>query len=226
MRWIETQRLVNNEHPLADEAVGFASSILYNLTGRRYTGRYTATECFTGFSPTQGSAVHRPALVKGKMYNLPVSLGNSTDKKAHTRGIIYKLVSVSINGADVPVDDFYISDNVAFARKDGKVVVSGSDVVCFTYETGLAVPKALQRACQRFADELILWDMDDDTCAIPRNTSTVSRQGESFTLMMPDDFISDGRTGIYEVDQAIKAFSRKQYTGIASLKRKTGEARR
>lgn len=226
MRWIETQKLVSEKHPLAEEAVEFASEILYNLTGRRYTGRYTTTECFTGFSTSQGTMAHRPALIGGKMYNLPVSLGSGTDTKVYSRGTIYRLLSVTINGADAPIDDFYISDNIAFARKDGRVVVSGNDDVCFTYETGLAVPKALQRACQRYADELILWDMDDETCAIPRNTSTVSRQGESFTLMMPDDFISDGRTGIYEVDQAIKAFSRKHHAGIATLKRKTGEARR
>ena len=40
----------------------------------------------------------------------------------------------------------------------------------------------------------------DDECVLPQRVTPISRQGVSWTLLDPQDFLDNGRTGIYHVD--------------------------
>lgn len=220
--WIEKSELVNEGSLIADEAIEMATAIIFKLTGSQYTGIYEAEECFSRCS--NETVIHRPKLIDGKMYNLPVS-NKCADNRLYTRGTpVYEIKNVKVNGETVDKDVYGILDNIAIVRKDGQQVLGVSDKVCVTYTTGRKIPKPIKRAVRRLADELILWDLDDDSCSIPSNAMSISRQGESFTLMSPEDFISNGRTGIYDVDQVIKAYSKQKTARFLPTNRLLGES--
>jgi len=69
-----------------------------------------------------------------------------------------------------------------------------------TYTYGTPPPAAGKRAAIRLANELILSDMGSGACALPERISSVSKQGVSYTIMDPQEFISNGKVGIYEID--------------------------
>lgn len=220
--WVDKSELVNDSSLIAEEAIEMATAIIFKLTGSQYTGIYEAEECFSRC--VSESVVHRPKLIDGKMYNLPLS-SKCIDNRLYVRGTpVYSIKSVSINGKPVDKELYGILDNIAIVRKDGQQILSSTDKVCITYTTGRRIPKPLKRAVRRLADELILWDLDDDSCAIPTNAMSISRQGESFTLMSPEDFISEGKTGIYDVDQLIKAYSKQKTARFLPTNRLLGES--
>lgn len=74
-----------------------------------------------------------------------------------------------------------------------------------TYVYGIDVlPAYLQIAIDKLAKEMRAADDDDASCSLPQRVTNVTRQGVSWTLLDPQDFLEDGRTGVYEVDLAIK----------------------
>lgn len=220
--WVHKEELVNESSPIAEEAIEMATAIIFKLTGSQYTGIYETEECFSVCS--KDNVVYRPSLVNGKMYNLPIS-NRCVDNKLYTRGTpIYSIKNVSVNGNQVDKNLYGILNNIAIVRKDGQQILNPSDKVCVTYTTGKRIPKPIKRAVRRLADELILWDLDDDSCAIPSNAMSISRQGESFTLMSPEDFVNEGKTGIYDVDQIIKAYAKQKTAKFIPTNRLFGES--
>jgi hypothetical protein len=47
--------------------------------------------------------------------------------------------------------------------------------------------------------------MGSAACALPERISSVARQGVSYTVMDPQEFISNGKVGIYEIDLFLAA---------------------
>lgn len=74
-----------------------------------------------------------------------------------------------------------------------------------TYTYGVdELPDYVQLAIDKLASEMEAADSDSGACKLPERVTNVTRQGVSWTLLDPQDFLEDGRTGIYEVDLAIK----------------------
>lgn len=71
-----------------------------------------------------------------------------------------------------------------------------------TYTYGAPPPGYITTAIDVLANELLLSDSSD--CRLPDRVTSVSRQGLSWTVIDPQDFLDQGRTGIYEVDLAIR----------------------
>lgn len=78
-------------------------------------------------------------------------------------------------------------------------------IVEVDYEFGNRPSGEIQKAIGVLAAELDLAENDDPNCRIPDRVTSVSRQGVSWTLIDPQDFLTDGRTGIYEIDLALRA---------------------
>lgn len=72
------------------------------------------------------------------------------------------------------------------------------------YEYGARPSRVLSLAIEKLADEMEKAD-NDQKCRLPERVTSVNRQGVSWTLIDPQDFLDNGRTGVYEVDLAIKA---------------------
>lgn len=69
------------------------------------------------------------------------------------------------------------------------------------------LPPLLQRAVDVYAEEIRLAENNDPHCKIPERVTSVTRNGISWTLLDPQEFMSDGRTGIYEVDMALRVYN-------------------
>jgi hypothetical protein len=74
-----------------------------------------------------------------------------------------------------------------------------------TYTYGVPAPVAGRRAARTLARELVKGWSDDDTCALPDRVQSIDRQGISIAVMDPQDFLDEGRTGLYEVDLFLRA---------------------
>lgn len=87
----------------------------------------------------------------------------------------------------------------------GGVAVRGARLVEVDYEYGARPSKVLNSAIESMAAELEKADANASGCRLPERVTSVNRQGVSWTLIDPQDFLDNGRTGIYEVDLAIKS---------------------
>jgi hypothetical protein len=85
----------------------------------------------------------------------------------------------------------------------GKGWALGKDLaVKYTYgEKPNAMAKA---ACVELANN-IMWSMSgDNRCKLPNRITQMTRQGVSWTLLDPHEFMADGRTGMYTIDLFLK----------------------
>lgn len=73
------------------------------------------------------------------------------------------------------------------------------DTFSVTYRWGSPPPPLGKQAVGALACELVKSRLDL-SCELPQRIQTVSRQGVSFTLLDPMEFLEKGRTGIYVVD--------------------------
>lgn len=73
-------------------------------------------------------------------------------------------------------------------------------VVRVHYKTGNNLPPGADRAAFRLAEEYVK-AASGAACALPERITSITRQGASWTILDPQDFLSDGLTGIGPIDQ-------------------------
>lgn len=79
------------------------------------------------------------------------------------------------------------------------------DRVDVVYRYGAKPSEAIQQAIDVLAEEMKLSDAGSGECRLPDRVTSVNRQGVSWTLIDPQDFIDNGRTGITEIDLILKS---------------------
>lgn len=141
-----------------------------------------------------------PALLSGEMYNLPRgSEGQRNLRLRHTP--VRSIASVEYLGRVLDPSEYSLRNNSYLVRSKALPwVLNPYNELSVTYTYGTPPPAAGRRAAIRLANELILWDKGSGLCALPERISSVSRQGVSYTVMDPQEFISNGKVGIYEID--------------------------
>lgn len=163
------------------ESVAAATAIVRKLTGNRYTW---------------------PPLRVRELYPVPVS------GRIQLHGRPVRAV-VSVKNYDTADDIDFTLTRAGHLLLDGwsNGCVSGAAVrqLDVTYEYGSEPSKLLNRAIYALAAEFDLADNNDGNCRLPERVTSVNRQGVSWTLIDPQDFLDNGRTGIYEVDLAMRA---------------------
>jgi len=88
-----------------------------------------------------------------------------------------------------------------------RVACSGPAWVDVTYRHGRSEPPlAVQQAISTLAGEFQLAS-SGEPCKLPERVTSVTRQGVSWTMLDPQDFLADGRTGLYEVDSVLAAYN-------------------
>lgn len=117
---------------------------------------------------------------------------------------VRKVFSVTRSDGDVvdPDDVILYNDHIV------AIPVSGCKPahVDIDYEYGLTeLPIIVRGAIAALAREMQLADEGSAECRIPERVTSVTRQGMSWTMIDPMDFMDKGRTGIYEVDLAINS---------------------
>jgi hypothetical protein len=81
----------------------------------------------------------------------------------------------------------------------GAVNVCGTECITVSYICGSGVPAGGKLAARALAEEM-LSGMTGGPCQLPERVTSVTRQGMTFTLLDPQDFLDKGRTGLYVVD--------------------------
>lgn len=206
-------------------AIDAASEILYRLTGQSYPGECQATlrPCCTTTDtfPIGWSYPWFPMRVDGVWLNCgPCGCNRkscgciSYPSLNLGRSDIQSIVEVQIDGDILPDDSYRLDENQYLIRVDGEGWPRrqnlGLDLgapntwgVEVTY--GKPIPADLVQAAGKLAMEFVKACENDSSCRLPQRTQTVSRQGVAIGFLDPFDFLTNGKTGLFEVDLAITA---------------------
>jgi hypothetical protein len=200
--WISAADTIDPTGPYTDSAVHFASEVLYKLSGEKYTGIQSVTEVYTSQAAMSN---YSPSVIGGQMYNLPkLSEGQ---RNLRLRNTPVRAVSSVIHlGRELDPSEFSLRNNSYLVRHNALPwVLDPVHELSVSYTYGTPPPAAVKRAAIRLANELILSDRGSAACALPERISNVSRQGVSYTMLDPQEFISNGKVGIYEIDLFLAA---------------------
>lgn len=201
--WISAADTIDPTGPYTESAVEFASFILYKLSGEKYNGIQTTTEVYT--ADVSMSSTTSPALIYGNMYNLPkLTDGQRELRLRHTP--VRSVSSVSYMGRELDPSEYTLRNSSYLVQKNALPwILNPIQELTVTYSYGTPPPSAGRRAAIRLANEIILFEKGSSMCALPERISSVSRQGVSYTIMDPQEFISNGKVGIYEIDLFLAA---------------------
>lgn len=201
--WISAADTIDPTGPYTESAVHFASFVLWKLSGEKYTGVQTVTEVYTSEAAT--STATTPSLISGNMYNLPrMAEGQRNLRLRNTP--VRSIQSVTHLGRVLDPSEYSLRNNSYLVRQNALPwVLDPVNELSVTYTHGTPPPMAGKRAAIRLANELILSDKGSGACALPERISSVNRQGVSYTVMDPQEFISNGKVGIYEIDLFLAA---------------------
>lgn len=201
--WISAADTIDPTGPYTESAVHFASFVLWKLSGEKYTGVQTVTEVYTSDAAT--STVTSPSLISGNMYNLPrMAEGQRNLRLRNTP--VRSIQSVTHLGRELDPSEFSLRNNSYLVRHNALPwVLDPVNELSVTYTHGTPPPMAGKRAAIRLANELILSDKGSGACVLPERISSVNRQGVSYTVMDPHEFLANGKVGIYEIDLFLAA---------------------
>lgn len=117
---------------------------------------------------------------------------------------------VYIDGQRLPGDAYWMYGDNQLIRTDGGTWPTCQDLTAkadepgafaIVYWRGTPVPPGGRRAVALLACEI--WKAcakGPDSCALPRRVQTVQREGITYTMLDPMDFLDEGRVGLTEVD--------------------------
>lgn len=213
--WVHPEELDEaSGSPYAYEACQTASYVLWAFSGRKYHGTRTITERYE--CPCRDESISNiyPTMDgDGQVYNRLGSDNPSTSCGCGTsaegqhvrlrlRGTpVRHVAKVTKGGVELDPSTYRIV-NSSLLEMTGEIDVCGIEI---TYTFGVPAPTAGKRAARTLARELTKGWAGDEECQLPDRVTNVSRQGISFTVMDPQDFLDDGRTGIYDVDLFLRA---------------------
>jgi len=191
-------------------ALEYASFVMWALSGRMYGPVQTTTETYdTRSTLAAGSSIY-PVFLNGNPYNIsgcmdcPCALCG-VFHRTRLRGYPVQSISkVWVNGELLNPSTYVLLDYSVL----GLTTISACNAWCITveYTFGSGVPPGGKNAVVKLASELLL-SAAGAQCALPERVTSVTRQGLSFTLLDPQDFLEHGRTGIYEIDLLLKALN-------------------
>lgn len=217
-----------NVEVLAGDLLQAASDVLFELSGRQFNGVCDAT-----IRPER-RCVHVPRAV-----SLPVPRRSSCgcgcpgwrfDLPDYP---VNAITEVTVDGVVVDPARYRLDGNrqlVRLADADGTnpgwptgqridLAATEVDTWSISYSWGREPPPMGVKAAAVLACELAL-SCDPETadqCRLPKNATSVSREGVSIVLS-PSDFLDkDGKTGLYEVDLFLRSYNPQRIRQRASV---------
>lgn len=205
--WIDATELSEPTADSAQEAAQFASFILYKLTGEMYPGTSTSTELYIADDKTPVLSTLSNGVWES-VIGEHLAIFESQDhqqQRLFTRSKPIVSVDTIFEGVKPYLPfSYYIGNKRFVVKKDGKPWDMSAGIL-ITYTHGAQVPIAGKLAAKELADQLVLLETNPAACALPDRVTAVSRQGISYTILDPQTFLNDGRTGLYYVDLFIKS---------------------
>lgn len=183
-----------------------ATWVLWSLDGRRYPGICTST-----------IRICRSCLVCGYGSWCVCGVRDSID--LGSRYPTFAVWDVIIDGVELDPSAYSLREHRWLDRIDGEMWPAGGDLTdpsafSISRAYGRRPPIGLVNAAAVFAYELALRCVESDACRIPERVTQINREGVSYTIIDPQKFIDEGRTGVYDVDLALAA-EKAGRTGVA-----------
>lgn len=207
--WITEADLYDPTSQDAAEAARAASMLMYELSGRRYTGAVTTTETYERPDECSGYRLNRILQATRDYY---AGYGCLYHRRRRLRLRRHPVRSVSQLVVD-PDGERRVVDPSEYQVVDRayiRALPTASWSPCtqdleVTYSAGSLVPEAGLRAARVLGDELLKARTSPGSCQLPDRVTSVARQGVSYTILDSQDFLEQGRTGLYEVDLFLRA---------------------
>jgi hypothetical protein len=216
--WVSTSDLGSySDSEFSYEAAKVASQLLFQLSGRKYSGATTVTEryvCATrGHNYGLARGTTTAALVNGDVQNIPLTAydfyetasdGITTGSRLRLRGKpVTKVHAIRDHlGEIINPNYYYLSDHSVIQPVRGVPWRPCNVEVTYTY--GVEAPAMGKMAARMLAIEFCkMWSGED--CELPQRVTSIARQGVSYTILDPQEFVAQGRTGIYFVDLFLKS---------------------
>lgn len=201
MQWITVQDLSDPAAPYAQDAIESASYILWQLSGRKFSGVQTITEIYRQSSLLGG--VGTPVSVPGGMTNMLCGgCGGSHTLWLRNRPVT-QVIQVVSGTTELDPSSYILVDRNRLIPSSASVCWGSQDMTV-TYAHGTDIPAAGRLAAIELANQISLALAGSDQCRLPDRVTSITRQGVSWTIIDPQDFLDQGRTGIYLVDLFIK----------------------
>lgn len=205
---------------VAEIAILAASFVLWSLGGRRHgacavTVRPCSPRCTSGGLWHEFGSGYAPVLYEGEWYNV-CGCGASTDCSCGPLSEIVLPMSPVVAVSGVILDGVELEQGTDY-RVDGRRLVRlggeswptcqnmavapdapGAFAVVFSW--GVPVDYLGEVAAGELACEIAKAMTNDSSCRLPQRASSVSRQGVTITMLDPQEFLSEGRTGLYLAD--------------------------
>lgn len=212
--WITVAELDTPTHIDAQDAVQAASLLLFMMSGQKYGGLQRVTEQYvceetgapTGCAWDPGMNAWWNPHIDGYTYLATAGLGSQRVTRL-MRGRDIRLRHTPVRRIEsIALGDTVLAPSQYALRSSSTVTTDGSWGVCdgsgpvITYDFGHAPPTLGRMAARRLANELVLAAEGNEACALPRNVTSVARQGINFEIFDPQDLMDKGHTGLYEVD--------------------------
>lgn len=201
-----------------------ASEILWALAGRRH-GRCTATirPCRRDLIPSgwhEWGTPWTPVLYNGEWLNVcghQGGCGCDFVGEFVLPGVLTTVSAVTIDGDTLDAENYRIDNDgrgrMVLVRTDGNLWpvcqnIGKADDEPGTWsivtEFGEPIPASGILGVDEFACELVKAKLDRP-CDLPKRVTNLVRQGVSFTLLDPQEFMRDGKVGLYLCDQFLQA---------------------
>lgn len=196
-----------------------ASEILWALSGRRFYGGGCAEsvtlrssppapgEQAWPYSPTWGDC---PCWTAATVYNGLLIPMPHLWQEDHYSAMAIRLprapvsnVVVQIDG--VPFAGWRMTRAGYLERTDGKHWRMCDDSTTVSYEFGEAPPEGGVAAVVELAVQLAKDELGTDDCQLPRRISSITRQGVSIAVVDEQEFLDQGRVGLYLTDLWLRA---------------------
>ncbi len=194
--------------------LSLATDILWSATGRRWRAEATAEAVLRAAPPRPGEggwpyhsswgwcACYGGTSLSGPVWG-HVGAHHEPAKVRLPHGDVTTVLSVTIDG--VAFTGWRL-DGPYLTRTDGRGWPECHDRSIVTYLHGRPPPVAGVAACAELAAEFgkAAYDGDQDvTCRLPQRTQSITRQGIAIDILDPQEYLSEGRTGIPGVDMWI-----------------------
>lgn len=209
MGWAQVSDLARPTHPKAVVALATAEEILRKMTGHLVPEITTVTEMYqTRTTLSYGAQVY-PTLVNGTMYNAAPGCECSSCGIMHRIRLrnqpVMNLIEVTVGGHHLLPTEYVLLDHAVLGFLTSDACCAGCIIVRYRY--GAPAPLAAKLAAIELANQLVESTEPDGDCQLPQRVTSVSRQGVSWTMLDQQDFLDDGRTGIYLVDLFLKTYN-------------------
>ena len=195
-----------------------ATDVLYVLSGRQFQGvcERTIRPCSVtcgcgchsyGYGGIWGGGWWTPGYVPSRPRCCPpqIDLG----------GVVASVASVKVDGETLAASSYRLDEGrwlVRMAGEDGtnegwpccqRLDLPSTDECTFeiVYVTEADVPEMGKRAAAELACEMAkACSTTAGECRLPKRVTNLTRQGVTMTLLDPQDFLDNGRTGLYLAD--------------------------